>query len=185
MAIDSKKMETWLGGGAEPSTAPAKKGAAKPAKGKVVDEEEPAAEEEAEGSIEERYPTLFPLLEENGSVVEEALEEVDGDLLSDPETDLADEEETLTALTSAIDALPTEIKDAMAEELKELTHEQALEIAQALEAGEHITDADKMAGFLFHGAAVIAAGAEPAEEEEAEEETDDELEEEAEVPAEE
>lgn len=162
--MDPKKMETWLGGeGGGASTAPPSKGA-KPEK--VKEAEEPEAEAEAEGSLEEEFPKLFPLLEENGEVIEDALADLDGESLADPDMDYAEDEAALEAFTAALDSLPDDVREAMGEELKQIDHEKALEIAHALEAGEHITDADKFAGFLFHGAAVLAAGATEDEEEE-------------------
>lgn len=176
MAIGAKKMQVWLGV-EHPDDGEEQK--------PVEEQTESPAEEQAEGSLEEEFPTLFGLLEENGAAVEDAIAELDGEALSDPEFDYSSDEKLLGDLAEALDVLPTDIKDAMVQELKDLTFEKATEIADALAAGDHVVDAERMAGFLFHGSAVLHAMSSPDDAEEEPAEDDEEPAEDEEISTEE
>ena len=156
MAVDPKKMEAWLNKDAVPGTKSggAKTKAEKPEPGSKLEEHmeeeenEPADEKEAEGDIEERYPALFPLLEEYGDIFEEATDSLDSELLASEDAEWDDENRGL--LADAFETLPDDLQEALTKEGKNLSWEDAEEIAVALEAGEHIENVENVTGFLYY-----------------------------------
>jgi hypothetical protein len=164
MAIDPKQMTAWANEGQEP---PAKKGQAHPPQGakggkqpkpkeddqeqeEGGEEEEEESEEEAsaEGDLEEKYPTLFQKLEgDGGSTFEEAAGLVDREALV-AQDDLPPEEQDM--LVEAINDLPGDLTETIKTEAHEISWEDAMEIAHALEAGEHVEDPELVGAFLFH-----------------------------------
>ncbi len=179
--IKPSQMQAWLAGVGENQVGQNQlaaltrrpKGEAK-IDGETVEEHEatePEAEAAAESGVEEKYPTVFPMLEANGELLDELAATVNPDLLMDPEAEFEGEEEEL--LLAALEQLPQDMLDAMVEEMAELTPEDADAISEALLAGEHITDANAVAGFLLQaalraGTIVSVVGDEPEEGEETE-----------------
>ena len=147
MAVDPKKMEAWLRPSDEEEDETEMP--EEPTDEAPEEEEEESPEEEAaEGDLEQRYPTLFQALEDNGADTESAADILDPEMLTNPDTQFEGEE--LDLLHQACDAIPEEVKDALKAEAQDLTFEDATEIAEALAAGEHIEDPERFAGFLFH-----------------------------------
>jgi hypothetical protein len=177
MPIKPSQMQAWLAGVGEPQVGQGQLAAlTRRPKSKIdgqsVEEHEatePEAEAQAEQGVEEKYPTLFPMLEANGEMLDELAATLNQDLLLDAGASFEDDEEEL--LLAALEQLPQEMLDAMAEELAEATPDDMDAIAAALMAGEHITDQDAISGFLVHGAprastvVSVQESEEPAEEE--------------------
>lgn len=162
MAIDPKQLAAFAGR----DDVPVAKGAA-PAPAPVpeaTDEVETEGEEMAEGELETEFPKLFPLLEEYGEEFEAVAETMDAAVLADEAADISANEEQMGLLLSGLDGLPEDLQDAIVEEIPHIEWDKALEIADALEAGGHISSADTVAGLLFHvGQLFDAEGAEPVE----------------------
>jgi len=51
---------------------------------------------------------------------------------------------------SGLDGLPEDLQDAIVEEVPHITWAKAMEIAEALEAGGHISNPEVVTGLLFH-----------------------------------
>jgi len=157
MAVNPKQMEAWLRPDDEEEDLdeemPAEGGEEMPAdeageempEDGDVDSPEEAA---AEGDLESRYPTLFQLLEDQGLEVEDAADVLDGEMLTNPDAVFEGEERDM--LLQAAEALPDDVREALKSEAAELTWDDAISIADALEAGEHITDPERFAGLIFH-----------------------------------
>lgn len=160
MAIDPKKMEAWLnqsakgapeedaGGEGMPDEEPMEPTGEEP-----EDEEESPEEDEAEGELEEKYPTLYPLLEEYGEMIESTCDTLDPELLKSESSDWDDENQEL--LEQAVDTLPMALHKALKKDAKKLKWDDAQEIAEALEAGDHIQDAECVGGFLYWAAQTV------------------------------
>lgn len=151
MAVDPKGMEAVVN-----DEESKKKKTAKPEKAKDDEEEAPESEDEeesdeekeAEGDLEEKYPTMFGLLEENGEMFEEATETLDHDALTSESGEFKDDDAEL--FSDAVASLPEDLVKAIKKEAKDITWDEAMEVAEALEVGEHIEDPDCTAGFIFH-----------------------------------
>lgn len=115
-------------------------------------EDEPESEEEgaADDALEQEYPKLFPALEEYGKEFEAVADELDPDILINPEADITENPEELELLFAGLDELPEDLQDALGEEVPMMDWEKAMAIAEALVVGKHVKDSDKVAGLLFH-----------------------------------
>lgn len=180
MAIDPKQLAAFAGVDApakgKPAPAPAANAApAKPAPHPDLPEDEPESDEEAlaEGTLETEYPKLFPLLEEYGEEFEAIGDSLDPAMLADESADISEDEETLGLFLSGLDALPDDLQDAMVEEGPHMEWDKAVQIADALEAGGHITNPDVVAGLLYHFGQLFDEAAPAAEEPDAEDVTGD------------
>lgn len=169
MAIDPKKMEAWLadgkgkkdGGGGNPQDSSGKKKGPPPKSsggdhddeehGDDEEETESDDEKEAEGDLEDQFPTLFQSLEDYGDMVEEAGDSFEQSDLDEDELD----GDTMQLMKDAIPELPKPVVKALKKEGSKLDRGKANEIADALATGEHIQDADHFAGFLFHLAQAV------------------------------
>lgn len=165
MPIDPKNMEAWVEG---PPTAKQRKGSKSAPE---TPKEEPEAEAKAEGTLEERFDKLFPLLEAHGEDFEEATDPLNAEMLADESADFGENEEELQLLLDSVQALPPDLVQALKDSAEDLDWKTTAEIAEALEVGEHITDADRVAGYLFHLAQhgeelVVPEGDETGEDEE-------------------
>lgn len=120
-----------------------------------LDKEEGGSEEaEAEGTLEGEFPQLYPALEANGAKVQDAAEELDPALLTSD--DVADwDEEAMDELIDSFSQLPDEVQAAFSE-AKGIPLEKAQQIADALAETEKITEAEPVAGFIFHVGAMLS-----------------------------
>ena len=146
MAIAPKDLQQFAGG----------EDAEEPTPEDVEEATESDEEAEVDAPLEEAFPTLYPLMETNGEALEQALSPLDPALLSDPASDYAESEDELNALSEVLASLPEDLQAALAMEAPQ-EYETCLEMAQQLEENEHITNADVVAGFLFHGGALAEA----------------------------
>jgi hypothetical protein len=171
MAIDPKQLAAFAGvdapakGGKPAPVAPAA-APAKPAPHPDLPEDEPESDEEAmaEGTLETEFPKLYPLLEEYGDEFEAVADSLDPALLADENADISEDEETLGLFLSGLDALPDDLQDAMVEEGPHMEWDKAAEIADALEAGGHISNPEVVTGLLFHFGQLFDEAAPSAEE---------------------
>lgn len=149
MAIDPKQLAAFAGRDDVSAAKPAKAAPA-PAPEAPVDEAEPAAEEDAEGDLEAEFPGLFPLLEDYGEDFESVAEPMDQAVLTDESADISANEEQMGLLLSGLDGLPDDLQDAIVEEIPHIEWDKAQQIADALEAGGHISNPEVVTGLLFH-----------------------------------
>jgi hypothetical protein len=111
--------------------------------GSDEDEEEEAFEEYGEG----RYGKLIPLLEEHAEGVEYAAEAVDGDLLTMPEEDLTPSD--IEALKDGYDELDRALKKQLKACCSNIPMDHCTRLAEHLENEDMISDAPRVAGWLF------------------------------------
>jgi hypothetical protein len=153
----------------------AKKLAAFAQGGQAGDEEEAGGEGEEVQEGMGRFGALLPLLEENAEAVQELMDEVDSEMLTDLGRELPPED--AQAVQDALD----ELDDALVDEMRRafssgLSPELAQELGDHLEAEGIAEDGQLFGGWLFRAAQVLAGptdeadGADEEEEEEEEEE---------------
>jgi hypothetical protein len=114
----------------------------------------------AAGFDPEAFPTLFPLLQQSGAELEEAIAPLDPDELMDAESDL---DMNMEPLIGIVQALPEELVQALVLEAPE-DYETAQALADALEISEAVTNPDTFAGFIWHASMVAQATLEGEEE---------------------
>lgn len=114
----------------------------------LAEQPEPAAERAAEGPLEMQYPTLYPLLEEQGRDVERAALSFVLDIALASPRPLP--EYRVFGLTSALNDLLPELRRAIGTSCPGLPWEVAQQIGDALELSGHVDDGALVGGFLFH-----------------------------------
>ena len=148
MAIDPKKLKSYLSPEGDtpkempPAPIPMKDTAAEIPGGTDFQEYGPG-----------RFGDLIPKLEEHAEEIEACCDELPLESLLVPEEELSSEDEMI--FYEGIDALPEDLLEVMATALPGLEPEDAMRIAEHLEAESRITDAMRTAGYLIRVAAVI------------------------------
>jgi len=166
MPIDPKKLAAVAGGQSGPVMPPkGGGGGAKPPKGgNPHDEAHPDMDEKDETAADEAdelpenlksYAKLVKLLEDNATDVEEQCEGLDADMLA---SDESPDDENKQEIEDCLESLPDDLVSEMKSSLKGVSKDDAQALANHLEDEGFVTDADAVAGFLFHCGQVYAAG---------------------------
>lgn len=150
MAIDPSKLQAFASKG-KPQPPPDPKGGG---------EEQSPDSKDGEG--DNKYAELIPLMEEYQDDLEQCYEELDGDMLADPEAELAPED--MQIMKEGFDALDPGLKKAMQRLLPGIDASDAADLADQLGDEDKTSDPDKLAGYLVRLGDYLAAngGGKPA-----------------------
>lgn len=136
MGIDKGQLQAFAGGGGGAGEAP---------------EEEEHAEPDAEAGEElgaaEAYAPLIDLLEEFGEEVQECVDELDGQMLMDPELDIEPADEQI--LTEGLASLDRRLVKQLAVDLPGMPPEAIDAIGAHIEDEGHSADGGLLAGWLW------------------------------------
>jgi len=168
---DDETPEEGFASGESEETGPEEDATEEEPEGETPEGEESDADEQAEGN----YPppagganpgAAIPALEQYASEVEASCDELDYDMLVDPDLEMNDED--ISILQEGVLMLPPRLLKVI-ENLKDIDWDAAQTIAAHLEEEGMIEDAERVTGWLFRVGQVLgmAEEAEPAEEEEA------------------
>jgi hypothetical protein len=101
----------------------------------------------------ERWSPLVAVLSGVGSEIDDVMDDLDPDLLKEPERDLPPEE--LTLLKESLETLDANLRQQIVEALEDgITPEDALKIGAQLEETECVGDGERIAGWLQRVAAL-------------------------------
>ena len=103
-------------------------------------------EDHKEGG-EGRFGALIPLLEASASDIEGMTDELDVDLLQDPEQEMDGENARL--LHEGFESLPDELRSALEGSVGGMSMEDAIQLADHLHDEDMISDPQVVAGWLF------------------------------------
>lgn len=176
--MDPKKLAAVMGdkGGAPQPAKPGGGGGGRPGGGKGnkggggggggnphdvhpdVDEQDEAPEDESEELDSELkpYAELVKALEDNSDDVENSLDGLDQEFLTDSSATPDDEQRQ--ELEEVLEGLPQDLTDLMRQHLPGCSWDDAMGIASHLEEEGMISDADPVAGLLFHAGQVLGSG---------------------------
>lgn len=171
--IEDEDAEEAFGEGEEEETGPEEDPEADPG---VPEGEESAADEQAEGN----YPppagatnpgAAIPALEQYSGEIEASCDELDYDMLTDPDLEMTDDD--IAILQEGVLMLPPRLLKVI-ENLKGIDIDAAQTIAAHLESEGMVDDAERVAGWIFRVGQLLDQGEEAPEEEESEEEPEEE-----------
>lgn len=148
MTLDPKGMESWLA--ADDDELP-------PA---LLKKQRLPQDSESlfEGSLDDKYPSLMPILEATGADLEDAIGDISLELLKDQDADYDDFPADVAAIRGICRSLGSDLVEAIETELCPLMYDDAIEIGQALEDGECVVDGGRLGGFLFHACRLFEEG---------------------------
>ena len=149
MAIPAKNLQAFAGGDS-PAGGP-------PAGGNTPPADSGADKSKGEGGGEEskpestRFLKLLPLLIEHGKDIEACCDELDPDVLTDPEKPL--EEDQAEMFKDSLEGLDSDLLASMKDAFKGgIDQDEAEALAEHMVDSEAVDDAEPVAGWLFRAA---------------------------------
>lgn len=137
MGIDKDQLRAFAGGAGD--------------EGGLPEEGEEHAEPDAEAGEElgaaEAYAVLIDLLEEFSEEVQDCIDELDGEMLLDPEVDIEPADEQI--LTEGVAALDRRLQRQLAADLPGMPPEAIDAIGAHIEDEGHTADGGSLAGWLW------------------------------------
>jgi hypothetical protein len=168
MAIDPQKLAAVAGDkGGPPRGKPDKNSGPQPKGGNPHDAHPDMAESDETESDEaselpeelQQYAEFLQSLEAHAEDLEDQCDGLDGEFISDPGATPDDEQKQ--ELEECLEACPDDLVSSFKAHGANISHDDALKLAEHLESEGMISDAEPVAGFIFHVGQVID-GFEPA-----------------------